>query len=130
MAFRCAIRNSKFEDLIQLTLIFYSLYSFFCAFVQGEGGRIIIFLIVQVHFIFCWVNFIVLFTYLRIYYVIMFIIIVFRLGSDRLSGLLFFVPALRSIFTPLFLPSSSVSLSNFILAVPMREWSVGENTRA
>ena len=35
---------------------------------------------------------------------------------------LFFVPALLlSILTPFFLPSSSVSLSNFILAVPMRE---------
>ena len=34
----------------------------------------------------------------------------------------FFVPALLlSILTPLFLPSSSVSLSYFVLAVPMRE---------
>ena len=54
------------------------------------------------------------------YYHIMSIIIVFRYGNDRPSGLLFFVPALLSILTPLFLPSSSVSLS-FILAVPMRE---------
>ena len=52
----------------------------------------------------------------------MFIIIVFWLGSDRLSGLLFFVPdLLLSLLTPLFLSSSSVYLSYFILAVPMRE---------
>ena len=52
----------------------------------------------------------------------MFIIIVFRLGCDRLSELLLFMPAvLFSILKPLFCPSSSVSLSYFILAVPMRE---------
>ena len=52
----------------------------------------------------------------------MYINIVFWLGSDRPSGLLSFVPALLiSIFTPLFCVSSSVSLSYFILAVPMRE---------
>ena len=51
----------------------------------------------------------------------MFIIIVFGFGGDRPSGLLSFVPALRlSIFRPL-LPSSSVSLSNFILDVRIRE---------
>ena len=56
------------------------------------------------------------------YYHILFIIIVFWLGGDRPSGLLSFVPALLfSILTPLFLPSSSVSLSYFVLAVPMRE---------
>ena len=55
------------------------------------------------------------------YYHILFIISVFWLGCDRPSGLLFFVPALLlSTLTPLFL-SSSVSLSYFILAVPMRE---------
>ena len=53
----------------------------------------------------------------------MFIIVfIFLLGSDRPSGLHFFLPALLlSILTPLFLPSSSLSLSYFILAVPMRE---------
>ena len=52
----------------------------------------------------------------------MFIINVFSLGCDRPSGRLIFVPALLlSILTPLFLPSSSLSLSYFILAVPMRE---------
>ena len=50
-----------------------------------------------------------------------FIIFVFWLGCDRLSGLLLFVPALLlSILTPLLLPTSSVSLSYFVLAVPMR----------
>ena len=53
----------------------------------------------------------------------MFIIIVFRLGCDRPSGLLLFVPAvLFSSLTPLFCVSSSVSLSYLILAVPMREY--------
>ena len=52
----------------------------------------------------------------------MFINIVFWLGSDRPSGLLLFVLAvLFSILTPLSCPSSSVSLSYFILAVPMLE---------
>ena len=52
----------------------------------------------------------------------MFIDIVFSFGSDRLSGLLSFVLALLfSILTPLFLRSSSVALSYFILAVPMIE---------
>ena len=53
---------------------------------------------------------------------IMFINIAFWLGSDWPLGLLSFVPALLfSIFGHLFLPSSSVSLTYFILAVPMRE---------
>ena len=53
----------------------------------------------------------------------MFIIIVFLLGCDRQSGLLFFSCLLCffSILTPLFLPPLSVSLSHFILAVPMRK---------
>ena len=52
----------------------------------------------------------------------MFINIIFGLGSVRPSGLLSFVPALLlSILSNLFLPSSSVSLSYFIIAVPMRE---------
>ena len=51
----------------------------------------------------------------------MFILIVFLSGCDRLTLLL-------STLTPLFLPFSSVSLSYFILAVPMRT-TVWENTR-
>ena len=44
------------------------------------------------------------------------------IGCDRPSGHLYFVPALLFfILTPLFLPSSSVSLSYFILAIPMRK---------
>ena len=63
-----------------------------------------------------------LFPFLIKYYHILYIIIVFWLGCDRPLGLLLFVPALLlSILTPLFLPPSSVSLSYFILAVPMRE---------
>ena len=45
----------------------------------------------------------------------------FRLGCDRTSGLLFVPALLLSMLTPLFLPSSSVSLSYFVLAVPIRE---------
>ena len=71
---------------------------------------------ISVHSIFCSMNFIILFPFLIIYYNIIFIIIVFWLG------LLLFVPALLlSTLTPLFLPSSSVSLSYFVLAVSMRE---------
>ena len=74
------------------------------------------------HFVFVKLNFIVPFPFLIKFYQIMFIIIVFRLGCDRPSGLLLFVPAvLFSILTPLFCPSSSASLPYFILAVPMRE---------
>ena len=44
------------------------------------------FSIVQVHFVFCQLNFIVLFPFLIKYYHILFIVIVFRLlGSDKLS---------------------------------------------
>ena len=53
---------------------------------------------------------------------IMFIIIVFWLGCDRKSRLLLSMPALLlSMLTLLFLPSSSVFLSYFVLAVPRRE---------
>ena len=69
-------------------------------------------------------NRIVLFPYLVKYYNVLFLIIIFWLGCDRPSGLVFFVPVLLlSILTPLFLPSSSVSLSYFVLAVPMLECS-------
>ena len=62
------------------------------------------------------------FSFLIKYYHILFIIIVFWLGCDRPTGLLLFVPALLlSILTPLFFPSSSVSLSYFGLTVPIRE---------
>ena len=47
---------------------------------------------------------------------------VFWLGCDSPSALLFIVPVLLlSVLTPLFLPSSSVSLYYFILVVPMQE---------
>ena len=57
--------------------------------------------------------------YKILYFVYYYCILV---GCDRPLGLLLFVPALLlSILTPLFSPSSSVSLSYFVLAVPMRE---------
>ena len=54
----------------------------------------------------------------------MFIIIVFWLGCDRPSWLPFFRAPygfLHIYFTPLFLPTSSVSVSYLIIAAPMRE---------
>ena len=86
-----------------------------------EDGWFIIFRIFKSIF-FSQLSFIVLFPFLIKYDHILFIIIVFWLECDRPSGLPLFVPALLlSILTPLFLPSSSVSLSYFVLAVPMRE---------
>ena len=67
-------------------------------------------------------DFILLFPFLIKYCHVMFIIIVFLLGSSRPSGLHFNVPTLfLSILTPIFLPSSCVSLSYFVLVGPMRE---------
>ena len=51
----------------------------------------------------------------------MFISIVFRLGCDRPSGLLLFVPGLLFSILTLHLSSVCLHLSYFILAVPMRE---------
>ena len=88
---------------------------------SGDGGWYVIFRLFKSIF-FCQLNFIVLFPFLIKYYHILYIITVFRFGCDRPSGLLLFVPALLlSMLTPLFLPSSSVYLSYFVLAVPMRE---------
>ena len=73
-------------------------------------------------FCFLLIEFHILFPFLINYYHIMFIIIVFWLGCDRPSGLFLFVPVLLlSLLMPLFLPSSSVSLFYFVLAVSMRE---------
>ena len=44
----------------------------------------------KVHFVFCQLNFIVLFLFLIKYYHILFIIIVFRLGSDKLVSCFFY----------------------------------------
>ena len=63
-----------------------------------------------------------IFSYLIKYCNILFIIIILKLGCNIPSVLIFFVSALLlSILTPFFLPSSSVSLSYFVLAVPMSE---------
>ena len=96
-------------------------------------GRWMSFLFFECSSPFCFfVNWISLyiFPYLTTDYNIMFIIIVFWLGRDWPSGLLFsFVPSLLvSILTPLFLPSSSVSLSYSFLLFPCA--SVWENTLA
>ena len=80
------------------------------------GWMICHFLIIYVHFVFCQLNFIVLFPFRIKYYHILFISIVFWLGCDRSLGLLLFVPALLlSILTPLFLPTSSVCLISVLL---------------
>ena len=88
----------------------------------GDGGWFIIFrLFKSILFIVNWILLYFFHIFLKKYH-FMFINIVFLFGSDRLSGLLSFVPAvLFSILTPLFSSSSSVSLSYFILAFPMRE---------
>ena len=84
------------------------------------GWTICHFSIIQVHFVF--VNSISFFFFLFLIEHYMFIISAFWLGCDRPSQLLYIMPALLlSILTPLFLLSSSVSLSYFVLAVPMRE---------
>ena len=75
-----------------------------------------------VHFVFCQLNFIVLFQFLIKYYHILLIIILSWLGSHCcrdffLSCLLYFFPY----SSPLILSFSSVPLSYFSLAVPMRE---------
>ena len=90
--------------------------------ISGGGGMIYHFRLFKCILFFCQLNFILLFPFHIKYYFILFVIIVFWLGCDRPSGLLSFVPALLfSILTPLFCPSSSVPLSYFSLAVPMRE---------
>ena len=94
--------------------------TYFISFFSGEGGWFVIFRIFK-SFCFLLIEFHCLFSFLIKYYHILFLILCW-LGCDRPSGLLLFVPAeLFSILTPLFCPSSSVSLSYFILAVPMRE---------
>ena len=116
---------SKLQQLVIENLLNVCTLYFLC---MGEGGWFVIFRIFK--FILFVVNWISLnfFHFFIKYYHILFIILVFRLGCDRPSGLLLFIPALLlSMLMPLFLPSSSVSLSYFILAVPMREW---ENTHA
>ena len=86
-----------------------------------EGGNLLIFFRLFKS-IFLLLNFIVLFPSLIKYYNIMFIIIiVFLLGSDRPSGLLFVLALLLSILTTPLLPTSSVPLSYFILAVSIRK---------
>ena len=67
-------------------------------------------------------------SYIKSYHII-FIIIVFWLICDTPSGLLSFMPTLFfSTLMSLFLPSSSVSISYFILAVPMHE-CLGKHSR-
>ena len=47
-------------------------------------------LMVQVHFVFCQLNFIVFFSFLLKYYYILYIIIVFRLFTDKLVSCFFY----------------------------------------
>ena len=55
----------------------------------GGGWMICNFSNIKVHFVFCQLNFIVLFPFLIKYYHILFIIIVFLLGCDRLTDLFY-----------------------------------------
>ena len=76
---------------------------FYFADDTGEGGWFVFFRLLKfILFVVDWIS-LNFFQFLIKYYPIMFIIIVFWLGYDRPSGLLFFVPALLiSIFKPLF----------------------------
>ena len=56
----------------------------------GVGWMICHFSIIPVHFVFCSLNFIELYPFLIKYYHILFIIIVFRLGSDKLVSCFFY----------------------------------------
>ena len=96
---------------------------------SGGGLMICHFSIIEVHFVFCQFNFIVLFPFLIKYYHILFIIIVFWLGCDRPSGLVLFVPLC---FFPCSRLSSyylrlSLCLISFLLFPCVSVW---ENTRA
>ena len=96
-------------------------------FLSIRGGWMIFhFSIVQVNFVYCLLNFIVFFPFLIKYYII-FIIIIFWLGCYRYWDFFFMSALLLSILTALFLPSSSVSLPYFVLAVPMHE-SLGKHS--
>ena len=116
--------NAPFRIALYAGTHIYSLEIFHCGSLMstGEGGWL--FIIRFSKSILFFVNWISLyfFPFLIQYYHITFIIIVFWLACDRPSGLLYFVPALiLSMLTPLFLSSSFVSLSYFVLSVPMRK---------
>ena len=88
------------------------------------------FSIVQVHFVFCQLNFIVLFPFVIKYCHILFIIIVFRLGCDKPSGLLFFSCPLY-FFPYSRLSSVCLRLSHYLISFLLFPCaSVWENTRA
>ena len=58
------------------------------------------FLIVQVHFVLCQLNFIVLYPFLLKYQILFVIIIVFRLGSNKLVSCFFYCLSQGSDVTP------------------------------
>ena len=112
----------------KLVLLFGDYRSNLIYLFRVEGGWVVIFRIFK--YILFFVNWISLyiFPFLIKYYHILFIIIVFRLGCDRPSWLLLFVPSvLFSILTPLFCPSLSHCLISFLLFPCASVW---ENTRA
>ena len=88
------------------------------------------FSIIQVHFVFCFLNFFVLFPYLVKYYNTMLCLLLLYFEEviiGRRDFLLRTCPLL-SILMPSFLPSSSVPLAYFILPVLMRE-CLGKHSR-
>ena len=77
--------------LITLSIFTLLLHSFsLCLIFSGEGGWLVIFRIFKCILFFVNWNFIVLFPFLIKYYHIFFIIIVFRLGSDKLVSCFFY----------------------------------------
>ena len=90
----------------------------------GGGWMICHFSNISVHFVFCQLNFIVLFPFLIKYYHIWFIIIVFWLGCDWPSCLLCIFPYLR-------LSSYLLRLFLYLISLLLFQCaSVWENTRA
>ena len=90
---------------------------------RGErGGEVDDFSIsvVEVHFMFCRLNFVGFFSYLTKCFHIMNIVILFSFGIDCQAGLHFYA-RFTSLHTHTSLLNSFVCFLSFILAVPMRE---------
>ena len=95
----------------------------FQEFAQCPRGRGIDFKFLDCSTPFCFllIEFNYIFNFFIIYYHIMFIITVFWAMINRRTCFLRVSALLFSILAPLFLPSSSVYLSDSVLAVPMRK---------
>ena len=84
-----ATSNGEYKNSSTKFKSFTAIFIPYLLFCRG-GWMIFYFSIVQVHFIFCQLNFIELFPFLIKYYHILCIIIVFRLGNDKLVSCFFY----------------------------------------